>query len=132
MNSPAVSCMAGGTNDGLHQAIEAKEKVTVARESKTLATITFQNYFRLYRKLSGMTGTALTEEEEFNATYHLDIVEVPTNKPVHRVDHPDEVYKTPPANTTPSSGRSPPAMKRDSPSWPAPPPLKSRRSSRSC
>ncbi len=66
-------------NDGLHQAIEAKEKVTVARESKTLATITFQNYFRLYKKLSGMTGTALTEEEEFNATYKLDIVEVPTN-----------------------------------------------------
>ena len=83
-------------NDGLHQAIEAKEKVTVARESKTLATITFQNYFRLYRKLSGMTGTALTEEEEFNATYQLDIVEVPTNKPLIRVDHPDEEYK----NTT--------------------------------
>ena len=83
-------------NDGLHQAIEAKEKVTVARESKTLATITFQNYFRLYRKLSGMTGTALTEEVEFNATYQLDIVEVPTNKPLIRVDHPDEVYK----NTT--------------------------------
>ena len=83
-------------NDGLHQAIEAKEKVTVARESKTLATITFQNYFRLYRKLSGMTGTALTEEEEFNATYQLDIVEVPTNTPLIRVDHPDEVYK----NTT--------------------------------
>ncbi len=80
-------------NDGLHQAIEAKEKVTVARESKTLATITFQNYFRLYKKLSGMTGTALTEEEEFNATYQLDIVEVPTNKPLIRVDHPDEVYK---------------------------------------
>ena len=83
-------------NDGLHQAIEAKEKVTVARESKTLATITFQNYFRLYKKLSGMTGTALTEEEEFNATYQLDIVEVPTNKPLIRKDHPDEVYK----NTT--------------------------------
>ena len=83
-------------NDGLHQAIEAKEKVTVARESKTLATITFQNYFRLYKKLSGMTGTALTEEEEFNATYKLDIVEVPTNKPQIRVDHPDVVFK----NTT--------------------------------
>ena len=83
-------------NDGLHQAIEAKEKVTVARESKTLATITFQNYFRLYKKLSGMTGTALTEEEEFSSTYQLDIVEVPTNKPMIRVDHPDEVYK----NTT--------------------------------
>ena len=83
-------------NDGLHQAIEAKEGVTVARESKTLATITFQNYFRLYKKLSGMTGTALSEEEEFSSTYQLDIVEVPTNKPMIRVDHPDEVYK----NTT--------------------------------
>ena len=83
-------------NDGLHQAIEAKEGVTVARESKTLATITFQNYFRLYKKLSGMTGTALTEEEEFSSTYQLDIVEVPTNKPMIRVDYPDEVYK----NTT--------------------------------
>ena len=80
-------------NDGLHQAIEAKEKVTVARESKTLATITFQNYFRLYKKLSGMTGTALTEEEEFSATYQLDIVEVPTNRPLARSDRPDVVYK---------------------------------------
>ena len=83
-------------SEGLHQAIEAKEGVTVARESKTLATITFQNYFRLYKKLSGMTGTALTEEEEFNATYKLDIVEVPTNKPLIRQDHPDVVFK----NTT--------------------------------
>ena len=80
-------------NDGLHQAIEAKEKVTVARESKTLATITFQNYFRLYKKLSGMTGTAKTEEEEFASTYQLDILEIPTNKPLARKDHPDEVYK---------------------------------------
>ena len=81
-------------SDGLHQAIEAKEGVTVARESKTLATITFQNYFRLYGKLSGMTGTAMTEEEEFGTIYSLDIVEIPTNKPVQRVDHPDVVYKT--------------------------------------
>ena len=81
-------------NEGLHQAIEAKEGVTVARESKTLATITFQNYFRLYGKLSGMTGTAMTEEEEFGTIYSLDIVEIPTNKPVQRVDHPDVVYKT--------------------------------------
>ena len=80
-------------NEGLHQAIEAKEHVTVARESKTLATITFQNYFRLYEKLSGMTGTALTEEEEFGEIYSLDIVEIPTNKPVARIDHPDVVYK---------------------------------------
>ena len=81
-------------SEGLHQAIEAKEGVTVARESKTLATITFQNSFRLYGKLSGMTGTAMTEEEEFGTIYSLDIVEIPTNKPVQRVDHPDVVYKT--------------------------------------
>ena len=81
-------------NEGLHQAIEAKEGVTVANESKTLATITFQNYFRLYNKLSGMTGTALTEEDEFNSIYGLDIVEIPTNKPVARIDDPDRVYKT--------------------------------------
>ena len=81
-------------NEGLHQAIEAKEKVTVASESKTLATITFQNFFRLYDKLSGMTGTALTEAEEFEAIYRLDVVEIPTNRPVARVDRPDVVYKT--------------------------------------
>ena len=81
-------------NEGLHQAIEAKEGVTVAGESKTLATITFQNFFRLYDKLSGMTGTALTEEEEFAAIYRLDVVEIPTNKPVIRQDHHDLVYKT--------------------------------------
>ncbi len=81
-------------NEGLHQAIEAKEGVTVANESKTLATITFQNFFRLYDKLSGMTGTALTEEEEFSGIYALDVVEIPTNRPVIRIDHPDVVYKT--------------------------------------
>ena len=81
-------------SDGLHQAIEAKEGVAVERESKTLATITFQNYFRLYSKLSGMTGTALTEETEFQEIYHLDVVEVPTNKPVIRIDEHDAVYKT--------------------------------------
>ena len=81
-------------NEGLHQAIEAKEKVTVAGESKTLATITFQNFFRLYDKLSGMTGTALTEEEEFGTIYRLDVVEVPPNRPVIRKDHPDVVYKS--------------------------------------
>ena len=81
-------------NEGLHQAIEAKERVTVAGESKTLATITFQNFFRLYDKLSGMTGTALTEEEEFAAIYSLDVVEIPTNRPVIRKDHTDVVYKT--------------------------------------
>ena len=81
-------------NEGLHQAIEAKENVKVQRESKTLATITFQNYFRLYNKLSGMTGTALTEEDEFRHIYKLDVVEIPTNKPVIRIDYPDAVYKT--------------------------------------
>ena len=81
-------------NEGLHQAIEAKEGVAVAGESKTLATITFQNFFRLYHKLSGMTGTALTEEEEFNTIYNLDVVEIPTNRPVARIDQPDVVYKT--------------------------------------
>ena len=80
-------------NEGLHQAIEAKEGVKVQHESKTLATITFQNYFRLYGKLSGMTGTALTEEEEFRHTYKLDVIEIPTNKPVARKDNPDAVYK---------------------------------------
>ena len=81
-------------SEGLHQAIEAKEGVQVQRESKTLATITFQNYFRLYGKLSGMTGTAMTEEEEFNGTYSLDVVEIPTNRPVAREDHDDVVYKS--------------------------------------
>ena len=81
-------------NDGLHQAIEAKEGVTVAHESKTIDTITFQNYFRLYKKLSGMTGTAMTEEEEFREIYKLDVIEIPTNKPVIRIDHSDVVYKT--------------------------------------
>ena len=80
-------------NEGLHQAIEAKEGVKVQHESKTLATITFQNYFRLYGKLSGMTGTALTEEEEFRHIYKLDVIEIPTNKPVARKDNPDAVYK---------------------------------------
>ena len=81
-------------SEGLHQAIEAKEHVVVQKENKTLATITFQNYFRLYGKLSGMTGTAMTEEEEFAAIYNLDIIEIPTNKPVQRIDNPDVVYKT--------------------------------------
>ena len=81
-------------NEGLHQAIEAKEGVDVASESKTLATITFQNFFRLYQKLSGMTGTALTEQEEFEAIYNLDVVEIPTNRPVQRIDQSDVVYKT--------------------------------------
>ena len=81
-------------NDGLHQAIEAKENVKIAHESKTLATITFQNYFRLYKKLSGMTGTAMTEEDEFREIYKLDVIAIPTNRPVIRIDHHDQVYRT--------------------------------------
>ena len=81
-------------NDGLHQAIEAKERVSIQRESRTIATITFQNYFRMYKKLSGMTGTALTEEDEFKEIYALDVVEVPTNKPMIRLDRNDAVYRT--------------------------------------
>ena len=81
-------------SDGLHQAIEAKEGVKIQRENRTIATITFQNYFRMYSKLSGMTGTALSEENEFREIYNLDVVEVPTNRPMIREDHPDVVYKT--------------------------------------
>ncbi len=81
-------------SNGLHQAIEAKEGVKIAKENKTLATITFQNYFRLYSKLSGMTGTAMTEEQEFQEIYSLDVVEIPTNKPLARKDEPDVIYKT--------------------------------------
>ncbi len=81
-------------SDGLHQAIEAKEGVKIMDETQTLATITFQNYFRMYQKLSGMTGTAITEEEEFRKIYGLDVIAIPTNEPMIRVDHPDEVYKT--------------------------------------
>ena len=81
-------------SDGLHQAIEAKEGVKIARESKTLATITFQNYFRMYNKLSGMTGTALTEENEFREIYGLDVIVIPTHRPIQRVDNHDIVYKT--------------------------------------
>ena len=81
-------------NDGLHQAIEAKEGVKIKSESKTLATITFQNFFRLYTKLSGMTGTAMTEEDEFKEIYKLDVISIPTNKPVIRIDHNDQVYTT--------------------------------------
>ena len=80
-------------NNGLHQAIEAKEKVKIADESKTLATITFQNFFRMYDKLSGMTGTAMTEEAEFEEIYNLDVVEIPTNKPMVRKDENDVIYK---------------------------------------
>ncbi|MGM9636842.1 MAG: preprotein translocase subunit SecA [Eubacteriales bacterium] len=81
-------------SNGLHQAVEAKEHVKIEKENKTLATITFQNYFRMYNKLSGMTGTAMTEEDEFREIYYLDVVEIPTNKPMIRIDHTDVVYKS--------------------------------------
>ena len=81
-------------SDGLHQAIEAKEHVKVNRESKTLATITFQNFFNKYDKKAGMTGTALTEEKEFRDIYSMDVVEIPTNKPIARIDHEDAMFKT--------------------------------------
>ena len=82
-------------SEGLHQAIEAKEGVQVRRENMTMATITFQNFFRMYRKLAGMTGTAATEKEEFFRIYNLDVVAIPTNVPVVRADEPDQVYKSP-------------------------------------
>ena len=84
-------------NQGLHQAIEAKEHVKVEKESKTYASITLQNYFRMYAKLSGMTGTAMTEEDEFRHIYSLDVVEIPTNKPNIRRDYQDSVFKTEPS-----------------------------------
>ncbi|MCL2694351.1 MAG: preprotein translocase subunit SecA, partial [Oscillospiraceae bacterium] len=87
-------------NEGLHQAIEAKEGVKVKHESKTLATITFQNYFRLYSKLAGMTGTAMTEEQEFRGIYGLDVIEIPTNKPIVRIDSEDQVFKNEPGKFT--------------------------------
>ena len=80
--------------DGLHQAIEAKESVTIQSESQTMASITYQNYFRLYKKISGMTGTAITESEEFADIYNLSVFEVPTNAPIIRVDNDDEIYRT--------------------------------------
>ena len=106
-------------NEGLHQAIEAKENVNIARESKTLATITFQNFFRLYNKLSGMTGTAMTEEAEFSEIYKLDVVEIPTNKPMIREDCADVVYKTEKASSTPSSRTSSSTTRRASQYWSA-------------
>ena len=81
-------------SDGLHQAIEAKEHVNVQRESRTLATITFQNFFNKFAKKAGMTGTALTEEKEFRNTYGMDVIAIPTNKPIKRIDHEDAVYKS--------------------------------------
>ena len=104
-------------NEGLHQAIEAKEGVKVQNESKTLATITFQNFFRLYGKLSGMTGTALTEEEEFRSIYKLDVIEIPTNRPVLRKDNPDSVYKNERGKMIATIRRIEECHKKDSPFW---------------
>ncbi len=120
-------------NEGLHQAIEAKEHVHVAQESKTLATITFQNYFRLYDKLSGMTGTAMTEQEEFGTIYELDIVEIPTNKPMRPYGPPRRgVQERARASSGPSSTRSRSATRRASPCWWAPSPSRSPRSCLTC
>ncbi len=94
MNLPAGLCLADAGRDGLHQAIEAKEGVKIEEENQTLATITFQNYFRMYNKLAGMTGTAATEAEEFAKIYNLDVLVVPTNQPMIRNDFPDMIYKS--------------------------------------
>ena len=93
-------------SEGLHQAIEAKEGVKIERESQTLASITFQNYFRMYKKLAGMTGTAETEEAEFRKIYGLEVVVIPTNLPMIREDYPDVIYKTETASLRRSSMRS--------------------------
>lgn len=102
-------------NEGMHQAIEAKEGVQIKAENQTLATITLQNYFRLYSKLAGMTGTADTEAAEFQGTYKLGVVPIPTNRPMQRVDQPDLVYKNEEASSTPSSRTSWSATRRASP-----------------
>ena len=94
MNLPVVSCMDRRYSDGLHQAIEAKENVKIERETQTLATITLQNYFRMYDKLAGMTGTAETEAGEFWEIYKLDVVVIPTNEPIRRMDYNDLIYRT--------------------------------------
>ena len=119
-------------SDGLHQAIEAKEGCNIQPENVTLASVTFQNYFRLYDKLSGMTGTAATEAEEFAEIYGLGVVEVPTNKPIARLDEDDAVYRTTRKNSTPSSKRSTKPTKRASRSLWAPLRLKNPNFSASC
>ncbi len=115
-------------SDGLHQAIEAKEHVQVKRESKTLATITFQNFFNKFEKKAGMTGTALTEEKEFRDIYGMDVVEIPTNKPVQRIDHQDAVYKTRKEKLHAIVEAVEEPMRRDSPCWWAPLPSRLPRS----
>ena len=120
-------------SEGLHQALEAKEHVKIQPENQTLASITFQNYFRLYKKLAGMTGTALTEANEFMDIYKLDVLEIPTNRPVDRTDEHDEVYRTAQGEErAPSSPRSPTAIAAASRSWSAPCRSRSRRSCRGC
>ncbi len=110
-------------SEGLHQALEAKEGVKIENENQTLASITFQNYFRMYDKLSGMTGTAETEAPEFKKIYDLDVLVIPTHKPMIRKDMPDLIYKTRRENTRPPSKRSSSCTKKDSPCWWVPFPL---------
>ena len=119
-------------NEGMHQAIEAKEGVEIKDENQTLATITLQNYFRLYDKLAGMTGTAVTEADEFHQIYKLGVVPIPTNLPMIRDDEPDVVYKTEQAKFEAASRTSPSGTRRASRSWSAPPASRSPSSCPSC
>ena len=112
-------------SEGLHQALEAKEHVAIQPENQTLASVTFQNYFRMYKKLSGMTGTALTEAEEFGNIYDLEVTEMPTNLPVIRLDEDDEVYRTVEEKYKAIVARSAKPAPRASRSWSAPPRSKS-------
>ena len=119
-------------SDGLHQAVEAKEKVKIERENQTLATVTFQNYFRKYKKLSGMTGTADTEAEEFAKIYKLDVVVIPPNRPLSRIENPDLVYRTERRSGTRSSTRSSTSTRRAGRCWSARCRSRSPRSCRRC
>jgi preprotein translocase subunit SecA len=119
-------------SDGLHQALEAKERAAIQPENQTLASVTFQNYFRLYEKLAGMTGTAATEADEFMDIYKLDVVEIPTNLPVARTDEDDEVYRTAKEKYAPSSSSSPTAASAASRCSSAPPRSRSPSSFRRC
>lgn len=119
-------------SDGLHQAVEAKEGVNIQAENQTMASITFQNYFRLYSKLSGMTGTADTEAYEFQQIYGLETIVIPPNKPSRREDQLDRVYKTTPRSTKPPSTISAPATSAASRCWWAPPRSRTRKSSTNC
>ena len=120
-------------SDGLHQAIEAKENVKVERENQTLATITFQNYFRMYKKLAGMTGTAETEAPEFDKIYRLEVMIIPTNKTMLRIENADIVYRTEKEKYFAAAGRNPATERnRASQCWSARPPLKNQKSCQTC